>query len=152
MLRHITQLSAAPVVLDRPGGVVHSERELRIVIPCTGDEKADEAAAVAVEFGVLRGLLDLTSPASSVKAGKPAVAPRSSRSGGGWWRFGIFALAGVFIPFAAIVHAFPGGPAGLLLSQSKYEEFRPGSTGFSLCGVVLERDNVLGIRNLKHTG
>jgi hypothetical protein len=61
-LRHVTQLAAAPVVVDRPGGVVHSDRELRIVAPNTGDAKADEAAAVAIEFGVLRGLLDLTSP------------------------------------------------------------------------------------------
>jgi hypothetical protein len=61
VLRHVTQLAAGAVIVDRPGGVVHSERELRIVVPCTADEKADEAAAVAVEFGVLRGLLDLTS-------------------------------------------------------------------------------------------
>ena len=71
MLRHVTQLAAAPVIVDRPGGVVHSERELRIVVPRTGDEKADEAAAVAVEFGVLRGLLDLTSPVvQKVQVGK----------------------------------------------------------------------------------
>src|SRR5579863_6014910 len=75
VLRHVTQLTAAPVTVDRPGGMVHSERELRIVIPRTGDEKADEAAAVAVEFGVLRGLLDLTSPPPVGKAGQPAVAP-----------------------------------------------------------------------------
>jgi hypothetical protein len=65
ILRHVTQLAPAPVVVDRPGGVVHSERELRIVVPNSGDAKADEAAAVAVEFGVLRGLLDLVSPPSS---------------------------------------------------------------------------------------
>ena len=63
MLRHVTQLAAAPVIVDRPGGVVHSDRELRIVAPNTGDAQADEAAAVAIEFGVLRGLLDLTAPA-----------------------------------------------------------------------------------------
>jgi hypothetical protein len=62
VLRHVTQLAAAPVIVDRPGGVVHSDRELRIVAPNTGDAKADEAAAVAIEFGVLRGLLDLTAP------------------------------------------------------------------------------------------
>ncbi len=33
ILRHVTQLAAAPVIVDRPGGVVHSERELRIVVP-----------------------------------------------------------------------------------------------------------------------
>ena len=60
VLRHVTQLAAAPVIVDRPGGVVHSDRELRIVAPNSRDAKADEAAAVAIEFGVLRGLLDLT--------------------------------------------------------------------------------------------
>ena len=64
ILRHVTQLAAAPVTVDRPGGVVHSDRELRIIVPNSGDAKADEAAAVAVEFGVLRGLLDLSSPAA----------------------------------------------------------------------------------------
>jgi hypothetical protein len=56
--------------VDRPGGVVHSDRELRIVAPNTGDAKADEAAAVAIEFGVLRGLLDLTTPAARKGAQK----------------------------------------------------------------------------------
>jgi hypothetical protein len=99
ILRHVTQLAAAPVVVDRPGGMVHSERELRIVVPSTRDAKADEAAAVAVEFGVLRGLLDLCSPPSvstsrnnsyggSGKAGAPAVTPGKPRSQDGkkWWR------------------------------------------------------------------
>jgi len=67
VLRHVTQLAAAPVIVDRPGGVVHSDRELRIVAPNTGDAKADEAAAVAIEFGVLRGLLDLAAPAAHRK-------------------------------------------------------------------------------------
>ena len=62
VLRHVAQLAAGPVIVDRPGGVVHSERELRIVAPVTGDARADEAAAVAIEFGVLRGLLDLVAP------------------------------------------------------------------------------------------
>jgi|SRR5579872_1682112 len=64
ILRHVAQLAATPVIVDRPGGVVHSERELRIVVPNSGDAKADDAACVAVEFGVLRGLLDLSSPAA----------------------------------------------------------------------------------------
>src|SRR5580704_16408883 len=77
VLRHVAELAAAPVIVDRPGGVVHSDRELRIVAPNTGDARADEAAAVAIEFGVLRGLLDLTSPAvvrheqGRTTAGKP---------------------------------------------------------------------------------
>ncbi len=151
VLRHVTQLAGAPVIVDRPGGVVHSERELRIVIPRTGDEKADEAAAVAVEFGVLRGLLDLTTPRPDAKsaksilfsqadAGQPAVAPRNSRSRGGWWRFGIFALAGMILPVAGLVHAFPRSAGGRGLAQGKYVEFRPGSTGFSLCGVGFDPD------------
>jgi hypothetical protein len=103
ILRHVTQLAAAPVIVDRPGGVVHSERELRIIVPNSGDAKADEAAAVAVEFGVLRGLLDLNSPAAptasrsklfggSGKTGAPSTTPSTvpekSRSEGGkkWWR------------------------------------------------------------------
>ncbi len=98
VLRHVTQLAAAPVMVDRPGGVVHSERELRIVLPETGDARADEAAAVAVEFGVLRGLLDLTRRPShgelrggaagedsdaSGKSGRTRGASRSK-----WWIFG----------------------------------------------------------------
>jgi hypothetical protein len=78
VLRHVAQLAAAPVVVDRPGGVVHSDRELRIVAPNTGNAKADEAAAVAIEFGVLRGLLDLTSSAfAKASAGKPAFGSAS---------------------------------------------------------------------------
>jgi hypothetical protein len=113
ILRHVTQLAAAPVVVDRPGGIVHSERELRIVIPNSGDTQADEAAAVAVEFGVLRGLLDLASPPSLPKhrgasADKSAVAPGSSRSAGGnkWWRFFLQAAYAI-LAVAACLHASP---------------------------------------------
>jgi hypothetical protein len=136
VLRHVTQLAAAPVIVDRPGGVVHSERELRIVAPNTGDAKADEAAAVAIEFGVLRGLLDLTTPVAHRKtwgayAGKrllngeaadestfakasadqSAEATESSRSGGGrkrWWPFGILLLAGAMGFLRGITAAAPG--------------------------------------------
>jgi len=96
VLRHVTQLAAAPVIVDRPGGVVHSDRELRIVAPNTGNAKADEAAAVAIEFGVLRGLLDLTAPASAKStAGLPSEDPENSRSSRAkkWWPFGILLLA-----------------------------------------------------------
>ena len=108
VLRHVTQLAAAPVVVDRPGGVVHSDRELRIVAPNSGDAKADEAAAVAIEFGVLRGLLELTRPGpGSVSPGKSVVnggeadesagAPLNSRSAGKkkWWPFGMVLFAGL---------------------------------------------------------
>jgi hypothetical protein len=110
VLRHVTQLAAAPVIVDRPGGVVHSDRELRIVAPNSGDARADEAAAVAIEFGVLRGLLDLTAPAAPKKArgtssGKSVLMgdgadesaedPESSRRSRAkkWWPFGILLLA-----------------------------------------------------------
>jgi hypothetical protein len=123
VLRHVTQLAAAPVIVDRPGGVVHSDRELRIIAPNTGDARADEAAAVAIEFGVLRGLLDLTRPgvtwASPGKSGLMLASPskRHFSDGDGdepaevrdsdgrrnsgdavgwkrWWPFGILLLAG----------------------------------------------------------
>jgi len=96
VLRHVTQLAAAPVIVDRPGGVVHSDRELRIVAPNTGDAKADEAAAVAIEFGVLRGLLDLTWPGpGNPTGGLPSEDPESSRRlrAKKWWPFGILLLA-----------------------------------------------------------
>ncbi len=53
ILKHVTALSKHPVVVDRPGGVVHSDREIRIVVPAhlPGQQ-------MAVEFGVLRGLVD----------------------------------------------------------------------------------------------
>ncbi len=53
ILRHVTALSKHPVVVDRPGGVVHSDREIRIVVPAhlPGQQ-------MAVEFGVMRGLVD----------------------------------------------------------------------------------------------
>ena len=96
VLRHVAQLAAAPVILDRPGGVVRSDRELRIVAPNTGDAIADEAAAVAIEFGVLRGLLDLTARASAkAKAEESAEAATNSRSARAkkWWPFGMLLIA-----------------------------------------------------------
>ena len=131
VLRHVTQLAAAPVVVDRPGGVVHSDRELRIVAPNTGDAKCDEAAAVAIEFGVLRGLLDLTSPASAKATASRGVlgltsrgnssfggatadasgeGPAISRRVGGkkWWPFGILVLAAALGLLRANTAATPG--------------------------------------------
>jgi hypothetical protein len=126
-LRHVTKLAAAPVIVDRQGGVVHSDRELRIVAPNTGDAKTDEAAAVAIEFGVLRGLLDLTAPAAHKKArgtggrdqrlevvpaetgDASADASESSRSAGGkkWWAFWIL----LFVAMVGILRS--GGSAAL---------------------------------------
>ena len=122
VLRHVTQLAAAPVIVDRPGGVVHSDRELRIVAPNSGDARADESAAVAIEFGVLRGLLDLTAPAAPKKArgtfgqecvdgrraDESAEDPESSRRSRAkkWWPFGILLLAaGISVLRAGIAAA-----------------------------------------------
>ena len=121
-MRHVTKLAAAPVIVDRPGGVVHSERELRIIVPfaidAQGKPQMDEAAAVAVEFGVLRGLLDMVTPPPP-----SASADRSAFSGDGfanstrtdnstkkkrkWWRFGLAMLAGALAMFAGTAHASP---------------------------------------------
>jgi hypothetical protein len=113
VLRHVSQLAAGPVIVDRPGGVVHSERELRIVAPVTGDARADEAAAVAIEFGVLRGLLDLVAPEARAErqwngAGKKLLrgdvdaaadgdaeqsfASRSQKKS--WWPFAVVLVGG----------------------------------------------------------
>jgi hypothetical protein len=106
VLRHVAQLSAAPVIVDRPGGVVRSDRELRIVLPNCGDAAADEAAAVAVEFGILRGMLDLVGAAGAGGARRRLGAENSGAGGfvdggeevektggfGGWrewWPFGV---------------------------------------------------------------
>ena len=89
---------------------MHSDRELRIVAPNTGDAKSDEAAAVAIEFGVLRGLLDLIAPAARQKTRGTGAAmtllngDAADESGEGeeisrragrkkWWPFGILVLA-----------------------------------------------------------
>jgi hypothetical protein len=110
VLRHVTQLAAAPVILDRPGGVVRCDRELRIVAPQTGDTRADEAAAMAIEFGVLRGLLDLTAPAAqrrprgvgwkSVMTDHAAEdsdgaseSPQKAAKKWNWWPFAVLLLA-----------------------------------------------------------
>ncbi len=140
ILRHVTQLAAAPVVVDRPGGVVHSERELRIVIPKSGDAKADEAAAVAVEFGVLRGLLDLTSPPSLHKvrgasAGLPACAPGRSQSAGGkkWWTFFLWAAIAV----AVLAGSLPASPRHAAIKTEHVIEKRPAGLGAFLPAAAL---------------
>jgi hypothetical protein len=95
VFKHITQLSPHPVSVDRPGGVVHSERELRIIAPA-----GDAAQAQAVEYGVLRGLLELLGP-------KPLKMPEPPQLA----KFGLWKrLAGVFglcLLSAASVHAGP---------------------------------------------
>jgi len=53
ILHHVTALWKSAVGLNRPGGRVHSDQEIRILVP-----PGNEAAALAVEFGVLRGLTD----------------------------------------------------------------------------------------------
>ena len=86
ILRHVTQLTPHPVVVDRPGGAVHSDREIRIVVPkslAAGDGHGREATAV--EFGVLRGLMD------TVGGKVVPTLPKPVR----WWKrvFGILVLA-----------------------------------------------------------
>jgi len=125
VLRHVTQLAAAPVIVDRPGGVVHSDRELRIVAPNTGDAKADEAAAVAIEFGVLRGLLDLIAPAAQKKArgtapGKSGLTGHEAEESGEdpeisgcvgakkWWPFWVLLLVWALGALRSSTAAAPG--------------------------------------------
>lgn len=60
ILRHVTSLSHQPVLLNRPGGEVHSDREIRIVVPARpAGGPDDERLQAAVERGVLRGILDM---------------------------------------------------------------------------------------------
>jgi hypothetical protein len=68
----------------------------------------DEEAAVAVEFGVLRGMLDLVSPPAP-PADKSAIAPGSSRSGGGkkWWSFSLALFAAGLLTCSANLKAAP---------------------------------------------
>jgi hypothetical protein len=136
VLRHVTQLAAAPVIVDRPGGVVHSDRELRIVAPTTGDAMADEAAAVAIEFGVLRGLLDLTRPGSGgarhtnasfegTATGhsiEDAQISRSERRKRKWWPFGILLLAGALGLLRAGIAA---APVRFVKGRSKTDRLKP---------------------------
>ncbi|MGH9776556.1 MAG: hypothetical protein ACRD50_16615 [Candidatus Acidiferrales bacterium] len=53
ILRHVSLLSKLPVIVDRPGGMVHSDCEIRLIVP-----RNDSEQQIAVEFGVLRGLVD----------------------------------------------------------------------------------------------
>ncbi len=64
ILRHVTELSPCAVVLDRPGGQVHSDHEIRIVVP-----RGNEREQNAVEFGVLRGLVDTVGGGKQVSPG-----------------------------------------------------------------------------------
>ncbi len=73
VLRHVTALSTKPVVVDRPGGVVHSDREIRILVP-----RVFPGEQMAVEFGVLRGLLDTVHGIPQGGAAGKAPVP--------WWR------------------------------------------------------------------
>jgi hypothetical protein len=88
VLRHITQLSPHAVSVDRPGGQIHSERELRIVVPA-GSPAGDAAQAQAVEYGVLRGLLEILGP-KPLKLPEPPAPAKPS-----WWKrfLGVLALA-----------------------------------------------------------
>jgi hypothetical protein len=67
ILKHITQLSKHPVVINRLGGVVHSDREIGLIVP------HDEEEQQAVEFGVLRGLLEVS---GQIKAEEETAPPQ----------------------------------------------------------------------------
>jgi hypothetical protein len=71
--------------VDRPGGEVHSDREIRIVVP-----RGAEREAAAVEFGVLRGLLDTVSASGPpARIGLARIGPerwRAGSGGAGWFR------------------------------------------------------------------
>jgi hypothetical protein len=140
ILRHVTQLAASPVVVDRPGGVVHSERELRIIVPNSGGTKADEAAAVAVEFGVLRGFLDLTSPPSLPKmrgatAGEPVGTSGSSRTAREkkWWAFFLWPVIAVL----ALTGSLQASPRRGAIKPEHIIEERPVDRGSFLLAAAL---------------
>jgi hypothetical protein len=65
ILKHITQLSKHAVVLNRPGGVVHSDREIGLIVPHDAEEQQ------AVEFGVLRGLLEVSGQTKAAERTAP---------------------------------------------------------------------------------
>ena len=69
LLKHITQLSKLPVVVDRPGGVVHGDREIVLLVPASAEQQQ------AVEFGVLRGLLELNGQQKAAEKALPQRAP-----------------------------------------------------------------------------
>jgi hypothetical protein len=151
VLRHVTQLAAAPVIVDRPGGVVHSDRELRIVAPNTGDAAADEAAAVAIEFGVLRGLLDLSSAGSgkALAGAGDGGADHSRKNGarkngagknraGRWWPFGVLVLtAGLGILRAGLAAAPARVAVGELTAGGTPIHFK-GSQSTAAVAIVTE--------------
>ena len=65
VVRHVSQLSRHAIVIDRPGGQVRSDRELRIVVP---EESVEQQHAV--QLGILRGLLDFTGTTKKTPAWK----------------------------------------------------------------------------------
>jgi hypothetical protein len=135
VLRHVAQLAGAAVIVDRPGGVVHSERELRIILPATGNVKADEAAAATVEFGVLRGMLDLVTPPAANVTDKSAAGSGDAPSGSKknlWTMFRAAARAarhrsGVVLIAGALLGGALVTAAGNLHASPRPASPRPGS-------------------------
>ncbi len=86
VVRHVSQLSCHPIVIDRPGGSVRSDCELRIDVP-----EDDFEQQRAVQLGILRGLLDFT------RTGKHKL---------GRWRklFGASALLVLVVTLGAPLH------------------------------------------------
>ena len=128
VLRHVAQLAAAPVMVDRPGGLVHSDRELRIVLPNTGNAEADQAAAVAVEFGVLRGLLDLSAGAAG-DSGEDSRSSRRVLRKKKWWVFGILALGGAL---GVLRGSLAAAPSAGLVELAKSHRLKPAPLGAPL--------------------
>ena len=99
VLRHVAQLSKLPVIVDRPGGIVHGDRELRILAPIDDPEQA-----TAVEFGILRGLLDLAGP--KLHGGPASPAPAPTR---GWLARLLPVIAFIICPVALWALGAPRG-------------------------------------------
>ena len=74
VVRHVSQLSRHAIVIDRPGGQVRSDRELRIVVPEESFEQQH-----AVQLGILRGLLDFTGAAKKTPRWKKLFARLRTR-------------------------------------------------------------------------
>jgi hypothetical protein len=71
LLRHVSQLWKHSVIVDRNGGKVHSDREVRIVLTDTSE------AQHAVEHAVVRALLDM----QTIATGTSEAPVRQ-----GWWK------------------------------------------------------------------
>jgi hypothetical protein len=111
VLRHISQLTKRPVLLDRQGGKVHSDSEIRIIVP--GDADAQQA----VEFGVLRGLLDTAGQIETHTLDSSAATPTPRSLFGNAFRAAKRAFLGVLF-FAIGLNGAPS-PKGPPVSPAR---------------------------------